>query len=623
MSSFSIPTTRDEVAGDVASVPHSPAASPARASTGVGPLVPRLAIMAAVALLALAPLVLQSFTVTLLNYIGVYALVALGLVLLTGIGGMVSFGQAAFVGVGAYATAWLTTRHAASPWLGLAFALTLTGLLALVLGALTLRLKGHFLSLGTLAWGLAISFLFGNIDGLGNFNGISQIPPISLGPVSLAGTVPMFYLIWAVVGVCLLLSANLLRSRMGRAMRVLRGGNILAESLGVDAFRVRLALFVIAALLAALSGWLEAHLSRYVSPTPYGAGPGIEYLMMAIIGGAGTLFGAVVGAGVIALLKNAVQDWFPVLFPGAPGQLQVVAFATLFILFLQRSRDGLVPALARFLPAVRGEIPPPAAPLARRVQPARGEVLLSVEGVQRRFGGLVAVNDVSFTVAAGEIVALIGPNGAGKSTMFNLLTGALKVNHGRVVFAGEEISSRPQRAIARAGIARTFQHLKLRPHMTLLDNVLLGAHPRLEAGLVAGALTLRRDEEARARAEAMRLLERVGLGDRPFALAGNLPLGNQRVLEIARALAADPALLVLDEPAAGLRRQEKLALAELLRSLRADNLTILLVEHDMEFVMGLCDRIVVMDFGSKIAEGLPAAIRNDARVQEAYLGGVA
>ncbi|MBN8875435.1 MAG: ABC transporter ATP-binding protein [Rhodospirillales bacterium] len=243
--------------------------------------------------------------------------------------------------------------------------------------------------------------------------------------------------------------------------------------------------------------------------------------------------------------------------------------------------------------------------------------------MQRSFGGLVAVKDVSFEVRTGEIVALIGPNGAGKSTMFNMITGALPVSSGRIVFRGQDVTRTAQRRIARAGVARTFQHLKLRPRMTLLDNVLLGAHPRLHAGLLAGALTLRCQEERRARAEAMALLRRVGLADRPYERAGNLPLGNQRVLEIARALAADPVLLVLDEPAAGLRRQEKLALADLLRSLREEHLTVLLVEHDMEFVMGLVDRIVVMDFGSKICEGKPDFVRNDPRVQEAYLGGVA
>jgi branched-chain amino acid transport system permease protein len=350
---------------------------------------------------------------------------------------------------------------------------------------------------------------------------------------------------------------------------------------------------------------------------------GIEYLMMAMVGGAGSILGGVVGAAIVTLLKNSVQDYLPLIAKGASGQLEIVAFSALFILFLQRARQGIVPFLARFLPEPKLTRPQPAAPLARREQPAPGGLLLQVEGVERRFGGLVAVNKVSFEVRSGEILGLIGPNGAGKSTIFNLLTGALRVNSGEIAFAGRSITRDAQCRIARAGIARTFQHVKLRPRMTLLDNVLLGTYSRTKTGLLAGALRLNRAEEASARYTALQQLERVGLGDKPFELAGNLPLGNQRVLEIARALAADPTLLVLDEPAAGLRRQEKLKLAELLRALRADHLTILLVEHDMEFVMALVDRIVVLDFGSKLCEGEPAAIRSDARVQEAYLGGVA
>jgi len=260
--------------------------------------------------------------------------------------------------------------------------------------------------------------------------------------------------------------------------------------------------------------------------------------------------------------------------------------------------------------------------MARRSQPINGVPLLSVEGVARRFGGLLAVNDVSFELKAGEILGLIGPNGAGKSTMFNLITGVLRPDRGRISFLGADIACRPQREIARAGIARTFQHVKLSPRMTLLDNVLLGMYPRTRAGFLAGALQLDRAEERQARYEAMRQLQRVELAERAFESAGTLPLAHQRLLEIARALAADPMLLVLDEPAAGLRRTEKLNLARLFESLRAQGLTMLVVEHDMDFVMGLVDRTVVMDFGSKLCEGLPSDIRVDPRVQEAYLGGV-
>jgi branched-chain amino acid transport system permease protein len=567
-------------------------------------------------------LVLGDFSVTLLNYIGIYALVALGLVLLTGFGGLTSFGQAAFVGIGAYATAWLTTAHAASPWLGLLLALTLTGGVAAILGAITLRLEGHFLPLSTIAWGIAIYYLFGQSEALGRHGGMTGIPPLSIGPLSFAHANAMYYPIWVMLAGALWLCANLLDSREGRAIRSLRGGKAMAASLGVNVFHTRLAVFVLAAVLAGLSGWLYAHMQRFVSPAPFDLKPGIEYLLMALAGGSGYVAGAVVGAALVTLLKNALQDVLPTIAANS-GQLEIVVFGALFIVLLQHARGGLVPYLRRYLPKSAPAPPPDAPPLPRRTLPHAGTPLLEVEGVQKRFGGLIAVNDVSFRLDAGEILGLIGPNGAGKSTMFNLITGVLPPDAGRFVFQGRDITGRPTHRIAAHGIARTFQHVKLRANMTLIENVMLGTYRRTHCGFLAGALHLDRREEDSVRAEAMRELKRVGLGDRPYELAGNLPLASQRVLEVARSLAADPALLILDEPAAGLRRPEKQALADLLRALRNDGVTILLVEHDMDFVMGLVDRIVVMDFGAKLAEGLPEIIRADARVQEAYLGGVA
>jgi branched-chain amino acid transport system permease protein len=583
----------------------------------------RLAGAAAVLLLALAPVLLSPFSITLLNYIGIYALAVLGLVLLTGIGGMLSFGQAAFAGIAAYATAWLTAREGYSPWLGLMLGLALTGAVAAILGAVTLRLGGHFLSLSTIAWGLAIYFLFGNLSMLGQFNGISDVPPISIGGIALASSIGIYYLIWLVLIAALVLTANLLDSREGRAIRTLRAGQVMVESLGINPFRIKLATFVIAALLSGLSGWLYAHMSRFVSPAPFDVQVGILYLLMAMVGGMSYLLGAVVGAAIVTLLKNSIQDYLPLIAPGVSGQLEIVVFSVLFILLLQRARAGLVPFALPYLPRLRPAPPPAAEPLERRPQPRRGSPLLTVDGVTRRFGGLVAVNEVSLALDAGAILGLIGPNGAGKTTMFNLITGALAPDQGQITFLDSDITGRPQRRIARAGIARTFQHVKLRANMTLLDTVLLGTYARTAAGFVRGALRLDRAEEARARSEAIGQLRRVGLADRAFERAGSLPLGNQRLLEIARALAADPVLLVLDEPAAGLRAGEKAALARLLRVLRAEGLTILLVEHDMDFVMGLVDRVVVMDFGCKLCEGAPAAVRRDPRVQEAYLGGVA
>ena len=584
---------------------------------------PHPATILAVAFIAIAPAILQSFTITLMNYIGIYALAALGLVLLTGCGGLTSFGQAAFVGIGAYATAWYTSVHGGSPWIGLVLALAFTGLIATVLGAATLRLGGHFLPLSTIAWGIAIFFLFGNIDALGRYSGLSGIPPISLGPLSLADTTANYFFIWALLGAVMLLSRNLLDSRQGRAIRSLRGGAAMVESLAIGSFRMRLAVFVLAGLLAGLSGWLYAHLQRYVSPAPFDIRPGIELLLMALVGGAGQIAGAVVGAAIVVLLKNILQDVLPPITRYS-AQLEVVFFGILFVVLLQRARGGVVPMLRRFLPRRDPRKPALGPPLPRRAQAASAAwPVLRIEGATRSFGALVAVNDVSFEVRSHELLALIGPNGAGKSTLLNLITGTLKPDAGRVVFLGDDVTHLQPRHIAAKGMGRTFQHVKLRPNMTLLDNVLLGTYCRTRSGLLTGALRLDRPEEKSARAEALRQLERVGLADRFAEVAGNLPLGQQRLLEVARALAADPVLVVLDEPAAGLRQLEKRTLSDLLRSLRSEGMTIVLVEHDMDFVMNLVDRIVVMDFGVKLAEGLPAQIRADARVQEAYLGGVA
>jgi branched-chain amino acid transport system permease protein len=578
--------------------------------------------IALLGLLAVAPFLLSDFHVALLNYIGLASIVTLGLVLLTGVGGLTSFGQAAFVGIGAYTSAVLTTLYGISPWLTLPAGLALIAVVALFLGAITLRLSGHFLPLGTIAWGIAIYFMFGNLEILGKYSGIAEIPPIQLFGKPLSDGREIYYPIWVVTIGMMFAVRNLLDSRVGRAVRALKSRGTMAESVGVDTSRLKIIIFVLAALLAGMSGWLYAHFMRYVNPTPFNINSGIDYLFMAVIGGSSHVWGAVVGAGVLTLLKEWLKDILPTLIEHS-GNYEIVVFGLLIVVLMHRTRDGILPYLVRLLPAGERPKPPAVAPaLPRRPRPANGERLLEVRQVQKSFEALAAVRDLSFELYAGEILGLIGPNGAGKTTMFNLISGVLPANGGEICFRGERIDRLPAREIARRGIARTFQHANILPGMTVLDNVALGAHLRGTAGVVSASLRLDRADEARLLWEARARIEQVGLAAHMFDQAGNLSLGSQRTVEIARAMCADPVLLLLDEPAAGLRHLEKQRLAHLLRDLREAGISILLVEHDMDFVMGLVDRLVVMNFGEKLSEGAPHQVQRDPVVIEAYLGGI-
>ena len=571
--------------------------------------------------LAAVPWLLPAYWVTLFNYIGLASLVVIGLCLLTGVAGQLSFGQAAFVGLGAYATSVLSLAGF-SPWIGLLAGGALTAAVALLLGAVTLSLGGHFLPLATIAWGISLFYLFGNVPGFGGFSGLSGIPPLSLAGFELRAAEHFFYLIWVCVAAAALAAVRLLDSRPGRAIRALDGNAVVAEAFGVSTFALKIKVFVLSALLAGLSGWLYAHLQRFVNPTPFGLSVGMEYLFMAVIGGAGHVAGAITGSAAVVLLQQALKDRLPGVL-GASGEAEMIAFGLLTLLVLHRARGGLWDGIATRLPRdPKGRsIDESHAPAARPLPP-KGTPLLQVTSARKTFGGLVAVNDVSFDMQAGEILGLIGPNGAGKSTLFNVISGLMPLASGDVRFCGRSLVGLPAREIARAGIARTFQHVRLLGGRSVLENVALGAHLQAHCGFVRAMLRFDRRDEAMLLAGAMRQIRRVGLEADAHRAAASLPLGTQRLVEVARALAADPVLLLLDEPAAGLRLQEKRQLARMLGSLRDEGMSIVLVEHDMDFVMGLTDRIVVLDFGVKLAEGEPAAIRDNEQVLEAYLGGV-
>ena len=585
-----------------------------------------LPILLFAAVMAVIPFIpgMPPFWIVLLDNIGLAALVAMGLVILTGVGGLTSFGQAAFCGFGAYTTAVLTTTYGLSPWLTLPLSLLVSGGVAVFLGLITVRLSGHYLPLGTIAWGISLFYLFSKLEFLGRNDGISGIPPLSIGTLKMLDPGTIYFPIWIAVIICALLSMNLLDSRTGRAIRALRRGHIAAEAFGVQTARAKLLVFIYAAVLAGLSGWLYAHFQRAANPTPFGPQAGIEYLFIAVVGGAGYVWGGVLGAAIVVILKEALQSYLPLLFGGS-GQLETIVFGILLVALLQFAPTGMWPWLTSLLPFKAARKQPDIATEAppKLALEAEAGVLLQVDKARKEFGGVIAVNDVSFDVTAREIVALIGPNGAGKSTTFNLITGVLTSTSGAISVRGRSVDGAPPQDIVRRGIARTFQHVKLVPDMTVLENVALGAHLRGRSGAISSMLRLDRADEAKLLAEAARQIARVGLADQIDQLAGSLSLGQQRIVEIARALCVDPQLLLLDEPAAGLRHMEKQQLAALLRTLRDGGMSVLLVEHDMGFVMDLADRIVVLDFGTKIAEGTPAAIKANPAVIKAYLGAVA
>ncbi len=577
-------------------------------------------VLMVVAIAAVALLPLPDFWITQLNYIGLYSLTGLGLVLLTGIAGLTSFGQAAFVGIGAYVSAWFTLHAGLSPWLTLFIGLVVTGVSALIVAGITLRMSGHYLPLATIAWGLSLYYLMGNLDALGKYDGLLGVPGLSIAGIEIGQGRGFFVLTWALLLLAAAALLCLLDSRPGRAMRSLKTGTQMAEAMGVNTLRYKIVIFLIAALLASVSGWLFAHFQRSVNPSPFGLKMGIEYLFMTVVGGVGHVWGAITGAFLTKLLEDQLQVLLPQLI-GTSGSFEIIVFGIVLVLMLKYLPDGLWSVIEKRLPAAPRVLDASGiTPLPQREQPASGSTVLKVDAIRKEFGGLVAVNDISFEIRAGQIVGLIGPNGAGKSTTFNLITGLLALTRGQVEFMGQVVSGLRSREIAALGMSRTFQHVKMIPDMTVLENVALGAHLRGHRGVLSAMTRMNQQEEQQLFDLARRQLERIGMGQYLHEQAGNLAMGPQRLMEIARALCSDPVLLLLDEPAAGLRHLEKQALAQVLRQLQREGVSLLLVEHDMDLVMDVCDHLVVMEFGTLLTQGTPQEIQQSPAVRAAYLG---
>jgi branched-chain amino acid transport system permease protein len=577
----------------------------------------RAAAYLALAAAVLAPAYLGDYPLSVLDNVMTSAIIAIGLVLLTGIIGMVSLGQAAFAGLGGYAAAYAALNWGVNPWLTLPIALLAAAAPAAVIGALTLRMSAQFLVLATLAWGISFFYLAGALPMFGGQNGLSGIPPLMLGGMALGTDRAMYPVTLAGLGLVVWMSRNLLNSNFGRMIRTIRYGAAIGESAGANIFLLRLTVFTIAATFAGFAGWLYTFTLQFLDPNAFSLDNGIQYLFMAVIGGVSNIWGGVIGAAAYSLADRFLSGYLQQFF-GQSFNVNSIFFGVIMLVLMQTARGGLWPFIAGFLPPAREDFAP-VAPLERPAQPPAGAVLRVLNAV-KKFQGLVAVNDLSFEVEAGEILALIGPNGAGKSTIFNLITGLLQSTSGSILFLGQDITAWRSREIARLGLGRTFQHVRLVPTMSVLENVAVGGYARHRTKLWKILLRLNRAGERRALQEAAYQLERVGLLARQAELASNLSLGEQRILEIARALNGNPLLLLLDEPAAGLRYNEKQQLAELLMALRDEGMTILLVEHDMAFIRQVAGRVVVVQYGEKLAQGSIAEIQRNQAVREAYLG---
>ena len=529
------------------------------------------------------------------------------------VAGQLSLGQAGFAAVGGFTAAALAPAPSdvgdlPALLVAIVVGMVVGALAAVVLGLPTMHLRGVFLAIATLGFAEAVRILLINAEWTGGANGMS-VPKV-VSP--------------AIAWICLALVAYWFwrqgPSSYGRALAAIREDELAARAMGIDVGRHRLAAFVTAGAVAGLYGVLWAYYVRLLAPEDFSFTTAIDGLVMAVVGGSTVWLGPLLGGAFMTSVPEVLRatgveaGWFR---PFLSSALLLVV-----IVFLPGGLGSLLPRPRLRVPSRSGEAVGSTDERPRRA-PGPGETVVRVSGGNKDYGGVHAVRDVDLTVAAGEVVGLIGPNGAGKTTLVNLISGLVPPSSGTFEVLGTTPGRTPVHKVAQAGVSRTFQHSKLFPRLSALENVLVGAHVVSRPTFLRRLLWLpaARREEVRVAAHAARCLDRVGLGDRSGEDAGSLSYGDQRRLEIARALAAEPALLILDEPAAGMNHVEADSLSALIRSLAAEGLTILLIEHNVGMVMKTCHRVVVLNFGEVIAAGTPEEIVDDPAVVEAYLGG--
>ena len=598
---------------------------------------PLLFVVLALGVLVFPKVVSSSYWMNLTNLAISFSIACLGLNIVLGYAGQLSLAQAAFWGVGAYTSAILTTRLGMPVWTGMIAAFFVAAFFGVVLGIPTLKLSGHYLAMATIGFGIILQLILINAIWLtGGSDGITKIPSPWIGSLELKDPNAFFY----VAAVSLLLftwaAIRLKGSRVGRAFMAIRENEMAAETTGVDSTYYKIMAFALSAGYAGFGGWLFAHsASHYISPDTFSFEQSVMLLAMAVLGGNGSAMGAIVGAVLLTLLPEVLRllkDSYMMVY--AAGIVLVMIFMPGGIASLVKALkvshrlaewwnagSAVTQEIAGVASAGNGS-GPSKFPATVADGPRSNGALLTVKGLAKHFGGLRAVDGVDMEVRRGEIQALIGPNGSGKTTILNMLSGLYVPTAGEIVLDGVMVTGQKPHVITTHGLARTFQNIRLFGELSVLDNVFIGQHCHSRAGLVPSVFRppSQQAEETRMRKKALELLKFVGLRGKELAQAKSLPYGQQRLLELARALASDPKLLLLDEPAAGLNANETEALVELLFQIRDQGVTILLVEHDMSLVMNVSDHITVLNFGRKIAEGSAEAIEGNQEVINAYLG---